>query len=142
MLQTARNLGIEPIELATRNSGEFREMGRRVGSSNDDFIRTTEARHRKASQAIWNRMVEAGDIYKSSYAGWYSVRDEAYYAEDETRLTESGTRIGPQGRRSNGWRKKATSSACPLSEIVCWRITTRIQISLLLWSGATRSSLS
>ncbi|WP_062233354.1 methionine--tRNA ligase [Aureimonas sp. N4] len=97
MLQTARNLGIEPIELATRNSGEFREMGRRVGSSNDDFIRTTEARHRKASQAIWNRMVEAGDIYKSSYAGWYSVRDEAYYAEDETRLTESGTRIGPQG---------------------------------------------
>lgn len=97
MLQTARNLGIEPIELASRNSGEFQEMGRRVGSSNDDFIRTTEARHRKASQAIWQRMVDAGDIYKSSYAGWYSVRDEAYYAEDETRLTDDGKRLGPQG---------------------------------------------
>ncbi|MBB4000582.1 methionine--tRNA ligase [Aureimonas pseudogalii] len=97
MLQTARALGIEPAELAARNSGEFQEMGRRVGSSNDDFIRTTEERHKRASQEIWRRMAEAGHIYKDSYAGWYSVRDEAYYAEDETRLTEEGARVGPQG---------------------------------------------
>ncbi|MCM2504447.1 methionine--tRNA ligase [Aureimonas altamirensis] len=97
MLQTARNLGIEPLELATRNADEFRAMGRGVNASNDDFIRTTEARHKIASQEIWRRMADAGDIYKGSYSGWYSVRDEAYYAEDETRVTEGGTRLGPQG---------------------------------------------
>jgi methionyl-tRNA synthetase len=97
MLQTARNLGIEPLELATRNADEFRAMGRAVNASNDDFIRTTEARHKIASQEIWRRMVDAGDIYKGSYSGWYSVRDEAYYAEDETRVTDNGTRLGPQG---------------------------------------------
>ncbi|WP_062225722.1 methionine--tRNA ligase [Aureimonas frigidaquae] len=97
MLQTARKLGIEPIELANRNAEEFRAMGRAVNASNDDFIRTTEPRHKAASQAIWQRMVDAGDIYKDSYSGWYSVRDEAYYAEDETRLAEDGTRLGPQG---------------------------------------------
>ncbi|WP_416355687.1 methionine--tRNA ligase [Aureimonas phyllosphaerae] len=97
MLQTARNLGISPLELADKNSAKFREMGRLLDSSNDDFIRTTEGRHRKACQEIWRRMLEAGDIYKGSYAGWYSVRDEAYYAEDETRLAEDGKRLGPQG---------------------------------------------
>ncbi|WP_062202571.1 methionine--tRNA ligase [Aureimonas sp. AU12] len=97
MLQTARALGIEPADLAARNSAEFQEMGRRVGSSNDDFIRTTEERHKRASQEIWRRMADAGDIYKGSYAGWYSIRDEAYYAEDETRLGEGGVRLGPQG---------------------------------------------
>ncbi len=97
MLQTARSLGIEPLELATRNADEFRAMGRCVNASNDDFIRTTEARHKIASQEIWRRMLDAGDIYKGSYSGWYSVRDEAYYGEDETRVTEGGTRLGPQG---------------------------------------------
>ncbi|MBB3938287.1 methionine--tRNA ligase [Aureimonas phyllosphaerae] len=97
MLQTARNLGISPLELADQNSAKFREMGRLLDSSNDDFIRTTEGRHRAACQEIWRRMLEAGDIYKGSYAGWYSVRDEAYYAEDETRLAEDGKRLGPQG---------------------------------------------
>ena len=58
MLQTARNLGIEPLELATRNADEFRAMGRAVNASNDDFIRTTEARHKIASQEIWRRMVD------------------------------------------------------------------------------------
>lgn len=97
MLQTARALGIEPAELARRNSDEFEAMGRALKASNDDFMRTTEARHKAASQAIWQRMVEAGDIYKGSYSGWYSVRDEAYYAEDETTVSTEGTRIGPQG---------------------------------------------
>ncbi|MEO1749606.1 MAG: methionine--tRNA ligase, partial [Pseudomonadota bacterium] len=68
-----------------------------LGASNDDFIRTTEERHHKACQAIWQRMADNGDIYKDAYAGWYSVRDEAYYDEDEIEVRDDGVRYGPQG---------------------------------------------
>ena len=97
MLQTARKEGISPRELADRNSAEFRRMAALVNSSNDDFIRTTEPRHYASSQAIWKAMAANGDIYKGGYAGWYSVRDEAYYAENETELRADGMRYGPQG---------------------------------------------
>ena len=97
MLQSARDQGITPKELADRNSAEFRKMAEVLGGSQDDFIRTSEARHREASQAIWTRMAAAGDLYKDAYSGWYSVRDEAYYGEDETTLREDGKRYGPQG---------------------------------------------
>ncbi|WP_377288946.1 methionine--tRNA ligase [Rhizobium sp. SG2393] len=97
MQQTARAEGITPLELATRNSNEFREMGRLLNSSNDDFIRTTEPRHHATVQELWRRMAKAGDVYKDSYAGWYSVRDEAYYQEEETELRADGVRYGPQG---------------------------------------------
>lgn len=97
MQQTARAEGISTEELAERNSNEFRAMGKMLNASNDDFIRTTEPRHHAASQEIWKRMAANGDIYKDSYAGWYSVRDEAYYAEDETQLRADGVRYGPQG---------------------------------------------
>ena len=97
MQQTARAEGIEPAALAARNSAEFRDMGRLLNASNDDFIRTTEPRHHEACREIWNRMAANGDIYKDSYAGWYSVRDEAYYQEDETEVRPDGIRYGPQG---------------------------------------------
>jgi len=97
MLQTAAKEGMTALELADRNAAIFRAMGKALNASNDDFIRTTEERHKRASQAIWNRMVDAGDIYKDSYAGWYSVRDEAYFAEDETVLGGDGIRRGPTG---------------------------------------------
>jgi methionyl-tRNA synthetase len=97
MQQTARAEGITPEALAERNSNEFREMGRLLNASNDDFIRTTEERHHKTVQAVWNRMADKGDIYKDRYAGWYSVRDEAYYQEEETELRADGVRYGPQG---------------------------------------------
>src|ERR1700724_129138 len=97
MLQTANREGVSPRELTERNVPRFRASVERLNCSNDDFIRTTEERHHRASQAIWERMKTAGDIYLSKYAGWYSVRDEAYYDEDETRLAEDGKRRGPQG---------------------------------------------
>lgn len=97
MQQTARNEGITPAELAERNSNEFRAMGKLLNASNDDFIRTTEARHHATVQEVWRRMEKNGDIYKDSYAGWYSVRDEAYYQEEETELRADGVRYGPQG---------------------------------------------
>ena len=97
MQQTARKEGITPRELADRNSKEFKDMAALLNASNDDFIRTTEERHYEACAEIWRRMAANGDIYKGGYAGWYSVRDEAYYQENETEKREDGVRYGPQG---------------------------------------------
>jgi methionyl-tRNA synthetase len=97
MLQTANREGLTPRQLTERNVPRFRAMVERLNCSNDDFIRTTEERHYRAAAAIWTRMKEAGDIYLAKYSGWYSVRDEAYYDADETRLDDSGRRLGPQG---------------------------------------------
>ncbi|GGI24095.1 methionine--tRNA ligase [Bradyrhizobium guangdongense] len=97
MVQTAQNESLTPSALATRNAGRFKEMDERLNVSFDRFIRTTEEQHHRSSQEIWRRMEANGDIYLDSYSGWYSVRDEAYYAEDETRLNDDGVRLGPQG---------------------------------------------
>src|SRR5215471_7692888 len=97
MLQTANKAQMTPRELIARTVPRFKDMVERLNCSNDDFIRTTEARHHRASEAIWQRMEVAGDIYLDKYSGWYSVRDEAYYDEEETKLDEKGQRIGPQG---------------------------------------------
>ncbi|MCG2626503.1 methionine--tRNA ligase [Bradyrhizobium sp. WYCCWR 13023] len=97
MVQTAQNEGLSPSALATRNANRFKEMDQRLNVSFDRFIRTTEEQHHRSSQEIWRRMEANGDIYADTYSGWYSVRDEAYYAEDETRLNDDGVRLGPQG---------------------------------------------
>jgi methionyl-tRNA synthetase len=91
--QTAAREGITARELVERNVPRFKAMVERMNCSNDDFIRTTDERHYRSSVEIWKRMEANGDIYLSKYAGWYSVRDERYYAEDETRLNEQGTRL-------------------------------------------------
>ena len=97
MLQTANREGITPGELVERNVPPFKALSEAFNCSNDDYIRTNEQRHRIASQAIWERMEANGDIYLSKYSGWYSVRDEAYYDEDETTVDPKGQRLGPQG---------------------------------------------
>ena len=97
MQQTAQKEGIAPIELADRNSAVFRKMVAALNCSNDDFIRTTEERHKKACQEIWRRMEANGDIYLDTYGGWYSVRQEAYFDESETQVGEDGVRREPLG---------------------------------------------
>ncbi|KYK45105.1 methionine--tRNA ligase [Bradyrhizobium liaoningense] len=97
MVQTAAGEGMSAAALATRNAGRFKEMDERLNVSFDRFIRTTEEQHHRSSQEIWRRMEANGDIYADTYSGWYSVRDEAYYAEDETRVNDDGVRLGPQG---------------------------------------------
>ena len=97
MQQTAVKEGITPIELADRNSAVFRRMLDVLNCSNDDFIRTTEQRHRIACQHLWEKMVANGDIYLDTYGGWYSVRQEAYFDEGETTLGEDGVRREPLG---------------------------------------------
>lgn len=97
MQQTAAKDGITPLELADRNSAVFRKMLETLNCSNDDFIRTTEERHRLSVQHLWERMVANGDIYLGKYGGWYSVRQEAYFDESETVLGEDGIRREPLG---------------------------------------------
>ncbi len=91
--QTAAKEGLTPQQLLDRNVPRFQAMVERMGCSNDDFIRTTQERHHRSSEEIWRRMEKNGDIYLDKYAGWYSVRDEAYYAEDETHLNEHKVRL-------------------------------------------------
>lgn len=108
MVQTAAGQGITPRELADQNSAEFRKLADVLTISNDDFIRTTEARHHEASQAIWKKMAAShnGDIFESTYKGWYSVRDEAYFDEEE--LTEKdGKKFAPTGAGVN-WVEEPT----------------------------------
>jgi methionyl-tRNA synthetase len=95
--QTANKEGITARQLVDRNVLRFQEMTKRLGCSNDAFIRTTEERHHKSSQAIWEAMQRNGDIYLSKYAGWYSVRDEAYYDESELKEAADGQKLSPQG---------------------------------------------
>jgi methionyl-tRNA synthetase len=88
MQQTATREGITAQALADRTAALFEDMGVELNAVADDIVRTTSERHRACVTEIWNRMEKAGDIYLSKYAGWYSVRDEAYYNEDETEERE------------------------------------------------------
>ncbi|MDZ3830872.1 MAG: methionine--tRNA ligase [Sphingopyxis sp.] len=97
MYQTARNQGRATIDLADEMSGYFREMYARLNISYDNFMRTSDAAHHAASQAIWRAMEANGDLYLDRYEGWYSVRDEAFYDESELSDGEEGARLSPQG---------------------------------------------
>src|SRR6195952_520601 len=97
MIQTAQREGVSALELATRNAALLRKLDEKLNVSFSRFIRTSEEQHHRSVQEVWRRMAENGDIYLSSYSGWYSVRDEAYYAEDETVLGDDKVRRGPQG---------------------------------------------
>ncbi|WP_137723523.1 methionine--tRNA ligase [Prescottella subtropica] len=107
MQQTAAKEGIDVRDLATRNSDVFQSMDKALNISYNRFIRTTDADHLEASKAIWERMVAAGDIYLDTYSGWYSVRDEAFHAEDETELQADGTRIATETGTPVEWTEES-----------------------------------
>ncbi|MBN8847650.1 MULTISPECIES: methionine--tRNA ligase [unclassified Sphingomonas] len=97
MVQTARERGVEVRDLATGMSSMFKGMCDALNISYDRFIRTTDPDHYRASQAIWQAMRDAGDLYLDRYEGWYSVRDEAFYDEKELVEGEGGEKLSPQG---------------------------------------------
>ena len=95
--KAAQDAGVDPQAFTDRVSVNFRELAEDMGFSNDDFIRTTEERHKRSVQAIWKALADNGHIYLGSYAGWYAVRDEAFYTETELTKQPDGTRIAPSG---------------------------------------------
>ncbi|AWW74782.1 methionine--tRNA ligase [Erythrobacter sp. KY5] len=97
MARKAEEQGRTPRELADEMSGYFRQMDEALNIDFDRFIRTVEPDHHRASQAIWQRMEKAGDLYLDRYEGWYSVRDEAYYDESELVEGEGDQKLSPQG---------------------------------------------
>ena len=95
--KAAQDAGEDPQAFTDRVSESFRELARRMGFSHDDFIRTTEARHKQGCVALWEKLVANGQIYLGHYEGWYAVRDEAFYDEDELTTRPDGTRVAPSG---------------------------------------------
>ncbi len=95
--KSAQAAGMEPQAFTDQVSGNFRRLAQAMNYTNDDFIRTTEPRHKRACQAIWRKLMAAGDIYLGSYAGWYAVRDEAFYGENELTKQSDGSFIAPSG---------------------------------------------
>ncbi|MCK0439745.1 methionine--tRNA ligase [Gordonia alkaliphila] len=108
MQQTAEAEGIPTGELARRNSDRFQALQERLGSSFDRFIRTTDADHHRASEEIWRRMSERGDIYLDSYSGWYDVRDENFVNEDDTTVDDDGNRVATENGHVLTWTEEET----------------------------------
>ncbi|MGL4304876.1 MAG: methionine--tRNA ligase [Mycobacteriaceae bacterium] len=108
MEQTAAREGITARDLATKNANAFKEMDAALNISYDRFIRTTDPQHYVSSQAIWQKMVDAGDIYLDTYSGWYSVRDEAFYNEGDTTLSPEGTRLATETGTPVEWTEEST----------------------------------
>lgn len=95
--KSAALAGIEPQIFTDRVSQNFRDLADAMNFSHDQFIRTTEPRHARASQEIWKRLADNGHIYLDKYAGWYAVRDEAFYDESELTKEADGTLKAPSG---------------------------------------------
>ena len=101
--KSARAAGLDPQEFCDRVSQNFREMNVLMNISHDQFIRTTEPRHIVASQAIWQAIAASkspkgrDNIYLGKYAGWYAVRDEAFYGEEELATGADGVKRAPSG---------------------------------------------
>lgn len=95
--RAARDAGLEPAEFTDRISAKFRDMEARLNISNDDFIRTTEHRHKRGVTELWRRLRERDQIYLGHYEGWYSIRDEDFFTEDELTTLPDGTRQAPTG---------------------------------------------
>ena len=101
--KSAGAAGEAPLAFCDRVSQNFRNTARLMNVSNDDFIRTTEPRHMRACQALWQaiaaRQSPKGrkNIYLGKYAGWYAVRDEAFYDEKELTAGPDGKKRAPSG---------------------------------------------
>ena len=95
--KAALDAGMAPQDFVDQLAAHFVDMAACMGISHDDFIRTTEARHKRGCTALWETLAAAGEIYLGHYEGWYAIRDEAFYNEDEIQTRPDGARVSPFG---------------------------------------------
>jgi methionyl-tRNA synthetase len=95
--QAARAAGVDPQTFVDQISADFQDMTAKMGVSNDDWMRTTEPRHKTSCAELWRRIAANGHIYLGHYEGWYAVRDEAFYDESELTTRPDGSKIAPSG---------------------------------------------
>jgi methionyl-tRNA synthetase len=95
--QAAQAAGIATQAFTDEMSQGFRVMSDAMGISYDDFIRTTEPRHKASASALWERVRDNGHIYLGAYEGWYALRDESFYSADEITERPDGTKVAPTG---------------------------------------------
>jgi methionyl-tRNA synthetase len=95
--KAASDAGLDPQSFTDKVSADFKDMARAMGISYDDYIRTTEERHKASCAELWRRIAASGDIYLGHYEGWYAVRDEAFYDESELTARPDGTKVAPSG---------------------------------------------
>jgi len=81
--QSAKREGVEPIVLCDEQAAKFQELCKTLEISNDDYIRTTQPRHKKVVQTILQQIFDNGDIYKAEYRGFYSARQEQFLQEKD-----------------------------------------------------------
>lgn len=81
--KAAEAKGLDPQNFTDEVSVSFRKLSNLLNLSNDDFIRTTEERHKKSALALWDKLLKEGYIYLGKYEGWYSVRDESFFLEKD-----------------------------------------------------------
>jgi methionyl-tRNA synthetase len=122
MVQTAREKGVDVSDLAREMSGQFQAMCDKLNVSYDNFQRTTDPAHHRATIAIWEAMKANGDLYLDRYEGWYSVRDEAFYEEKELIDGEGGVKLSPQNTPvewtvEESWFFKLSKYEKPLLEL-------------------------
>jgi methionyl-tRNA synthetase len=101
--KSAEAAGKSPQAFTDEVSQRFRLLAEAMNFSNDDFIRTTERRHIESCQELWRRLKERGQIYLGSYSGWYAVRDEAFYQEDELETRPDGKKIAKASGAEVAW---------------------------------------
>jgi methionyl-tRNA synthetase len=89
--------GMDAQAFTDQVSADFRDMADRLRISYDDFIRTTEPRHKASCAELWRRIAANGHIYLGHYEGFYAVRDEAFYDESELTTRPDGSKVAPSG---------------------------------------------
>ncbi len=100
--RAAEKEDMETLQFCNEISKTFSDLSKTLNLTNTDFIRTTEERHHKSVQSLWNELEKNDDIYLSKYSGWYSVSDEAFYNEDEIEIVE-GKKIAISSKSPVEW---------------------------------------
>ena len=84
--RAAEKKRVDPLKFCDEISKTFKNLSKTLNLTNNDFIRTTEDRHKKSVQYLWDELKKNDDIYLSKYSGWYSVSDEAFYNEMKLKI--------------------------------------------------------